>query len=152
MMLKRVIYINNLVPNPRRKNMQKIRSKDTSIELIIRKKLWAKGYRYKKNCVDLPGKPDIVFSKYKLVIFCDSEFFHGKNWDKLKERIKKGKNAKYWLQKIERNRVRDEEINKILQQEGWFVLRLWGDMIKEKPDECVEIIEGTIRNIYGPIV
>ena len=133
------------------KNMQRIRSQDTSIELIIRKKLWAKGYRYRKNYVGLPGKPDIVFPKYKLVIFCDSEFFHGKEWPKLKERLSAGSNSSFWIAKIERNMERDKRNIEELRKRGWFVLRLWGDDIKKKPDECVEIIEESIRNIYGPI-
>ena len=73
--------MDNLTVKQRRKNMQHIKSKDTSIELKLRKKLWSKGYRYRKNVNNLPGKPDIVLTKYKIVIFCDSEFFHGKDWD-----------------------------------------------------------------------
>lgn len=135
----------------RRRIMQGIHSSDTSIEMILRKKLWAKGYRYRKNYKDLPGKPDIVFLKYKLVVFCDSEFFHGKNWKQLKERIGKGRNAKFWIAKIERNKERDKLITGELQKQGWFVLRLWGDMIQKDPDKCVEIIEKTIKDIYGPV-
>ena len=62
------------------KNMQRICSRDTRIEVILRKALWAKGYRYRKNCSDIPGKPDIALTKYKIAIFCDGEFFHGKDW------------------------------------------------------------------------
>ena len=136
--------------NKRRRIMQGIHSKDTSIELILRKKLWAKGYRYRKNKADLPGKPDIVFPKYRLVVFCDSEFFHGKGWDKLKERLNKGKNSEFWVTKIEKNKERDRRNTEELQRQGWFVLRLWGDEIQKEPDKCVEVIEETIRNIYGP--
>ena len=73
------------------KNMSKIHSKDTSIELILRKSLWHKGYRYRKNDKSLPGSPDIVLTKYKIAIFCDSEFFHGKDWEILKLRHKKNR-------------------------------------------------------------
>ena len=69
------------------KNMSKIRAKDTSIEVALRKALWSKGYRYRKNYKDLPGRPDIVLTKYKIAIFCDSEFFHGKDWDALKKKL-----------------------------------------------------------------
>ena len=141
----------NDVEKKRRKIMKSIHSKDTSIELVLRRKLWAKGYRYRKNYSELPGKPDIVFPKYKLVVFCDSEFFHGKGWDELKKRISKGKNSEFWIKKIERNKERDKQITEELQRKGWFVLRLWGDMIQKEPDKCVEIIENTIRNIYGPV-
>lgn len=77
------------------KNMSKIRNKDTSIELQLRRALWHKGYRYRKNYKALPGSPDIVLTKYKIAIFCDSEFFHGKDWEYLKLRLQKGSNPDY---------------------------------------------------------
>ena len=80
-------------------NMRKIHSKDTSIELLLRKALWHKGYRYRKNYKALPGSPDIVLTKYKIAIFCDSEFFHGKDWEILKLRLENGKNPDFWLNK-----------------------------------------------------
>ena len=93
-------------------NMRKIHSKDTAIELLLRKALWHKGYRYRKNYKALPGSPDIVLTKYKIAIFCDSEFFHGKDWEILKLRLEKGKNPDFWVKKIERNRNRDYENDK----------------------------------------
>lgn len=80
-------------------NMRKIHSKDTSIELLLRKALWHKGYRYRKNYKALPGSPDIVLTKYKIAIFCDSEFFHGKDWEILKLRLENGKNPDFWIKK-----------------------------------------------------
>ena len=94
------------------KNMSRIRGKDTSIEITLRKALWKQGIRYRKNYKKLPGSPDIAITKYKLAIFCDSEFFHGKDWDILKPRLAAGKNPDYWVKKIERNRERDVEIDK----------------------------------------
>lgn len=94
------------------KNMSKIHSKDTSIEIQLRKTLWHKGYRYRKNYKTLPGTPDIVLTKFKIAIFCDSEFYHGKDWEILKLRLEKGKNPEYWIKKIERNRARDWENDK----------------------------------------
>lgn len=85
--------MDRLTKEQRHKNMKNIRSKDTSIELKLRKELWRRGYRYRKNCTELPGKPDIVLTKYKIAIFCDSEFFHGKDWEVLKPQLEKGKNA-----------------------------------------------------------
>ena len=82
-----------LTPEQRKKNMQHIRSKDTAIELKLRKALWEKGYRYRKNYKDLPGKPDIVLTKYKIVIFCDGEFFHGKDWEVLKPKLENSNNG-----------------------------------------------------------
>lgn len=124
--------------------MQSIKSKDTSIELILRKKLWHRGYRYRKNYKDLPGSPDIVLTKYRIAIFCDGEFFHGKDWEVLEERIKKGNNSEYWLAKIRRNIVRDDEVNKQLRAEEWTVMRFWGKDITANVDECVQAIEERI--------
>ncbi len=137
----------NLTKEQRRKNMQRIRSKDTSIELKLRKALWKKGYRYRKNDVKLPGKPDIAITKYKIAVFCDSEFFHGKDWEVLKPRLDKGSNSEYWIGKISRNRERDSEINKKLLFEGWTVIRFWGKDIQKNVEECVRVIEETVWDI-----
>ena len=113
-----------LTKEQRHKNMKNIRGTDTKIEIILRKALWAKGYRYRKNYSKLPGKPDIVLTKYKIAIFCDGEFFHGKDWEVLKPRLEKS--------------------NKRLLFEGWTVIRFWGDDIKKHTDECVKVIEEAI--------
>ena len=129
----------------RHKTMSHIRSKGTGIELKLRKALWNSGYRYRKNYVGLPGKPDIVLTKYKIAIFCDSEFFHGKDWDCiLLPKIKKGNNSEYWEEKIKRNIDRDQEINKQLRAMGWTVLRFWGKDIEKNVEECLRTIEETI--------
>ena len=83
--------MDRLTKEQRHRNMSNIKNKDTSIELKLRKALWKKGYRYRKNYNKLPGKPDIVLTKYRIVIFCDSEFFHGKDWEKLKLQLEKEK-------------------------------------------------------------
>lgn len=133
-----------LTKEQRRKNMQRIKGKNTSIEIKLCKALWKKGYHYRKNYKELPGSPDIVLTKYKVAIFCDSEFFHGKDWDKLKARLEKGD---YWIKKITRNMERDEDVNKQLMFRGWTVLRFWGDEIKKNTDECVKVIEEAIFDI-----
>ena len=133
-----------MTPEQRKKNMQSIKGKDTSIEMILRKALRNKGYRYRKNYTELPGKPDIALTKYKIAIFCDGEFFHGKDWEILKPRLENGKNSKYWVSKISRNRERDDEVNKKLLFMGWAVIRFWGTDIKKNTDECVRVIEETI--------
>ena len=125
-------------------NMRKIHSKDTSIELLLRKALWHKGYRYRKNYKALHGSPDIVLTKYKIAIFCDSEFFHGKDWEILKLRLEKGKNPGFWIKKIERNRNRDYENDKKLLFLGYTVLHFWGQDISKHTDECLQAIEETI--------
>ena len=133
-----------LTPEQRRKNMQHIRSNNTKIEIILRKALWHRGYRYRINYKKLPGKPDIVLTKYKIAIFCDGEFFHGKDWEVLKPRLEKGDNGSFWISKISRNRERDDEINKKLLFMGWTVIRFWGNDIKKDTDECIRVIEETI--------
>lgn len=125
-------------------NMANIKGKDTSIEVRLRKALWHKGYRYRKNYSQLPGKPDIVLTKYKVVIFCDSEFFHGKDWDKLSKKLEQSDNGEFWIKKIARNKERDEEINKQLFYMGWTVLRFWGRDILKNTSECVRVIEETL--------
>ena len=136
--------MDNLTPEQRKKNMQNIRNKDTSIEMKLRKALWAKGYRYRKNYKKLPGKPDIAITKYKIAIFCDSEFFHGKDWEILKPRLEKGNNSEYWVSKITRNQRRDDEVNKELLFQGWTVIRFWGKDILKNVDECVKVIDEMI--------
>ncbi len=131
-------------PDTVSKNMGKIHSKDTSIELQLRKALWQKGYHYRKNYKALPGTPDIVLTKYKIAIFCDSEFFHGKDWEKLKSRLKKGKNPDYWIKKIERNRTRDLENDKKLLFLGYTVIHFWGEDISKHITECLQTIEDAI--------
>lgn len=139
--------MDRLTKEQRHKNMKNIKNKDTGIEVTLRKALWNKGYRYRKNDRRLPGKPDIVLTKYKIAIFCDSEFFHGKDWEVLKPQLEKGKNADFWIKKISKNQQRDEEVNKQLQYLGWTVIRFWGKDITKHTDECVQVIEETIFDI-----
>ena len=129
------------------KNMSKIHSKDTSIEILLRKALWHKGYHYRKNYKELPGSPDIVLTKYKIAIFCDSEFFHGKDWEILKLRLGKGNNPEYWIKKIERNRTRDWENDKKLLFLGYTVIHFWGNDITKHTEECIQTIEEAIWDI-----
>lgn len=84
-----------LTKEQRHKNMKNIRSKDTAIEIRLRKALWQKGYRYRKNYKELPGCPDIVLTKYKIAIFCDGEFFHGKDWEVLKPHLEQSNNSQF---------------------------------------------------------
>lgn len=135
-----------LTAEQRKKCMSNIRSKDTGIEVELRKALWQKGYRYRKNYAKLPGKPDIVLPKYKIAIFCDSEFFHGKDWEEsLHAQILSGSNAEFWEKKILRNMERDREVNDELKALDWVVIRFWGKDIKKGLDNCVQIIEDAIN-------
>ena len=132
--------MDTLTPESRHLNMSHIRSKDTKIEVILRKALWHRGIRYRKNYKALPGTPDIAITKYRIAIFCDSEFFHGKDWEKLKLRLENGNNSTYWIKKITRNRERDDEVEKALRFREWTVLRFWGEDIKKHTEECIQVI------------
>lgn len=139
--------MDDLTPEQRRKNMQAIKSKDTSIEIALRKALWNRGIRYRKNYKLLPGKPDIAITKYKIAVFCDSDFWHGYDWENRSQRIMS--NREYWIPKIERNMQRDCEVNELLKKEGWTVLRFWEYQIKKELPACVEKIVSTISS-YKP--
>lgn len=128
----------------RHKCMSHIKSKDTSIEVSLRRALWKKGYRYRKNYSALPGKPDIVLTKYRIAIFCDGELFHGKNWEVLKPRLLKGNNPDFWVKKIERNMKRDDENDKKLLFLVWTVIHFWGNDILKNTDQCVKVVEEAI--------
>ena len=139
--------MDNLTAEHRRKNMRHIKSRDTEIELILRKALWHNGYRYRKNYKKLPGKPDIAITKYKIAIFCDSEFFHGKKWEEQRKRLERGNNSEYWIQKISNNMERDAKVNKELASLGWRVVRFWGKDIKNDVADCIRIINDVICEI-----
>lgn len=129
-------------PEIRRKTMQAIGQKDTSIEVVLRKELWKRGLRYRKNCRDLPGKPDIVFRGAKVAVFCDSEFWHGYKWEENNAKI--GTNRDYWIKKIERTMERDNENDEALKILGYSVLHFWGKEITKDPSRCADVIEETI--------
>ena len=130
-------------PEQRRKNMQAIKNKDSQIELLLRKELWKRGLRYQKNRTDIFGKPDIVFKGKKIAIFCDSEFWHGYNWEQRKKDFKS--HQEFWIPKIERNIERDIEVTNKLESEGWTVLRFWGNEIKKETEKCANIIEKAVQ-------
>lgn len=131
-----------LTPEQRKKNMKAVKNKDSKIELSLRKELWKRGYRYRLHYTKVPGKPDLVFISKKVAIFCDSEFWHGKDWENRKDDFKS--NQEFWHTKIERNIERDKEVNLMLKQLGWTVLRFWGKEIKNNVDNCVKQIENHI--------
>ena len=135
--------MDDLTPEQRRKNMQAIKSKDTSIEIALRLALWHNGIRYRKNYKNLPGKPDIAITRYRIAVFCDSDFWHGYDWENRHQRIKS--NREYWIPKIERNMQRDKEVTIQLKEMGWTVLRFWEWQIKKHLDECVNSIIKTVE-------
>ena len=101
--------------------------------------MWARGIRYRKNVGKVIGKPDIAFLGKKVAVFCDSEFWHGYDWENRKKEFKT--NQDFWIPKIERNMERDIEVNTILQNEGWVVLRYWGNDIKKNTSTIVDEIQ-----------
>jgi len=140
-----VVNLDRLTKEQRRKNMQAIKNKDSKIEILLRKELWKRGIRYRKNYAKLPGKPDIVLTKYKIAIFADSEFWHGYDWENRKNDIKS--NRDLWIRKIEGNIKRDKEVTEQLEKEGWIVLRFWGKQIQKDLQGCINIIEETIKEV-----
>ena len=126
-------------------NMSRVKNKDSAIEVTLRKALWAKGLRYRKNRRDIFGCPDIVFISAKVAVFCDSEFWHGYNWEERKKDFKS--NQKFWYTKIERNIERDKEVNSYLESKGWVVLRFWGKEIMKNKDACVKIIQEAVEHV-----
>ncbi|AOF48284.1 MULTISPECIES: very short patch repair endonuclease [Tetragenococcus] len=123
--------------------MSKIKSTGGKAEVLLRKKLWHHGIRYRKNYKRLPGKPDIAITKYKIAVFVDGEFWHGYDWRTKKERIKS--NREYWISKIEKNIARDKYQNEELRKLGWTVLRFWeSHEVLKKTDDCVKKILKTV--------
>ena len=135
--------MDNHSPEQRHKNMKAIKSKDTKIEVMLRKELWTRGLRYQKNSKKVFGKPDIVFIGKKVAVLCDSEFWHGYEWDNKKKEFKSHQD--FWIPKIERNIARDKEVNDQLKRTGWTVLRFWGNDIKKDLQACADEIERTVK-------
>lgn len=131
-----------LTPEQRRRNMQAIKSKNTKIEVLLGKAMWKLGMRYRKNDKTVFGKPDFVMKGLKIAIFCDSEFFHGKNWEAQKKRLNTNKD--FWIKKIEGNIGRDKKVNEYLEKEGWTVIRFWGNDIKKDIENCLLIVKNHI--------
>lgn len=115
--------------------MSKIKGKDTKPELLLRKALWKINIRYRLHNRELPGNPDIVNKKCKMVIFVDGEFWHGFEWEKKKQKI--ATNRTFWIPKIERNMQRDRENNEKLIAMGYKVFRFWEKSLKSEMEKCI---------------
>ena len=133
-----------LTPEQRRKNMRAIKNKKTKIEEILAKALREKGLRYRRDNRNIFGKPDFTFRRLKIAIFCDSEYFHGKDWEVTRLRIQT--NTEFWQKKIGGNILRDKLVNETLVKDGWKVIRFWGDDIKKKLDFCIHTIFNEIES------
>ena len=124
--------------------MRAVKNKGSKIETMLQKELWHRGLRYRKNAKTVYGKPDIVFIGKKVAVFCDSEFFHGYDWEIKSKEIKS--NREFWIPKIEKNMQRDKEVTDKLTSEGWTVLRFWGNDIKKHLSQCADIIESVVKS------
>lgn len=125
-------------------NMKRVKNKDSKIEITLRKELWNRGLRYRKNVKKILGKPDIVFIGKKIAVFCDSEFWHGFDWEHRKNEIKS--NKEFWYKKISRNMERDKEVTEGLENDGWIVLRFWGKEILKDCSRCADEIEAAVKS------
>ena len=136
--------MDNLTREQRTKNMKAIKSRDTKIEVMLRKALWHQGIRYRKNMKLFGCHPDIAITKYKIAVFCDGDFWHGRTFEKYKVTT----NAEYWYDKIGRNVERDLENTIMLRDNGWTVLRFWETEIIKDLSGCLEKVlnEIEIRN------
>ena len=113
-------------------------------EVLLRRELWKLGVRYRKYATDLPGNPDLVFRRSRVVVFCDGDFWHGRNWSQLKRDLRRRHNADYWIAKIARNRERDKRHTNALTSDGWLVLRLWETDITRDPSAAAEIVSQAV--------
>lgn len=120
------------------RRMSRIRSSNTKIERVLRAALTTEGLRYRKNYRKAHGSPDIAFISPKVAVFCDSSFWHGRHWAKLKKRLRT--NKKFWVDKIAANMRRDRKVNRQLRKEGWIVLRFWEEDILKKTSWCLRKI------------
>jgi DNA mismatch endonuclease, patch repair protein len=124
---------------------------NTRCELLLRRELWRRGVRYRLHYSGLCGRPDIVFPRQRLVVFCDGDFWHGRDLDVRLARLAHGHNAAYWIAKVTRNVERDEEQTRILESSGWAVIRLWESDIVRRLSEAADrvIAAATVRAVTG---
>jgi len=110
------------------------RKGDSRHEVLLRREIWRLGLRFRKHIAELPGVPDIVFRRARVVVFCDGDFWHGRNWRKLQAELRRRHNAPYWIAKIAQNRKRDRQQTALLTKCGWLVLRFWESDILKSPN------------------
>ena len=126
------------------RNMKSNKGKDTNPELLLRKELWRRGLRYRKNYKELYGKPDIVFLGARIAVFVDGKMWHGYDWEHQKDDFKSRRD--YWIPKIERNIEHDYEVTQELISLDWLVMRFWDFEIKKNLRECADKIERAYNN------
>lgn len=116
------------------------RKRDTKPELLLRRAIRNAGLRYRVDVASLPGRPDLVFSAARLAVFCDGDFWHGRNLERRVLRLAAGHNAPYWVTKIRSNVDRDRRTNRLLRHSGWKVLRLWESDVVANPQRAVNAV------------
>lgn len=126
------------------RNMKSNKSKDTKPELLLRKELWHRGLRYRKNCKKLYGKPDIVFFGAKIAVFVDGKMWHGYDWENQKNDFKSRR--EYWIPKIERNIEHDYEVTQELIALDWLVLRFWDFEVRKDLQGCADKVQRAYDN------
>lgn len=135
--------MDRLTPSQRRRCMQHNKSKNTSIEIMLGRALWQRGLRYRKHAKGVLGHPDFCFKGRKVAVFCDGDFWHGRDWENARQRLKG--NREFWIAKIERNQQRDKEITEALERSGWTVVRFWEHDIRKHLTECVDRVEAALN-------
>lgn len=120
-------------------------SRNTRQEVALRSELSRLGLRFKKNATSLPGCPDIVFSRARLAVFCDGDFWHGRKWKSLRRKLTRGTNAAYWCAKISSNMRRDKKTTRLLSKSGWQVVRVWESDIRKDPRAVAMGLEKQVR-------
>jgi DNA mismatch endonuclease (patch repair protein) len=130
----------NLTPEQRRKTMQAVKGKNTSLEKMVAAAFWRKGWRYRRNYSSLPGKPDFVFIKARVVVFVDGDFWHGWRYPLWKQKL-----SDYWQKKIERNRHRDRYNFRCLRRQGWKVIRIWGHEVEKDLAGAVDRVKALLE-------
>jgi DNA mismatch endonuclease (patch repair protein) len=133
--------------------MARVRGKDTRVELMLRRALWAKGYRYRLHASSVVGRPDLVFPRYRVAVFVDGDYWHGRalregGEDQLHQVIR-GNTFEWWRQKLAGNIDRDEHVTAALTKEGWRVLRLWESEVRRDLGEAVELVVKTLSTSGG---
>lgn len=128
-----------LTKEQRHRNMSRIRSRDTKPEVLLRKALWHRGLRYRKNDRTLPGTPDIAILRYHIAVFVDGDFWHARGHQEHPgEQV--ASNREFWQKKLARNVERDKEANDALTEQGWLVLRFWESDIESDLQQCVAVV------------
>lgn len=127
------------------------KKRDTKPEVLLRRALWARGLRYRVDVAALPGRPDIVLAKHRLVVFCDGDFWHGRNLEARLAKLEGGHNAAYWVKKISRNAERDRAHDAQLRAAGWRVLRLWeGEILRDVEGAATRVLDAATPSDRRP--